>query len=244
MIDKDSPIPIYYQLEVRIRQLIETNELKPGDLLPSEREFTEKYNISRMTVRQAINNLASEGLLYRQKGKGTFVAENKFEQDLSGLTSFSEDMKSRGLIPSNKLISFKTISGNTELASILKLNAADTIYEIKRIRLANDEPVALETVYTPKKLVGEMTEQDVTTSFYHYLENKLQLQIGYGTQSIEAVLATDNEINHLRIKEGNPILLMKRTSYLQEDLETPVEYVKSAYRADKYIFHLQMKRES
>lgn len=244
MIDKDSPIPIYYQLEERIRQLIETNELKPGDVLPSERAFTEKYNISRMTVRQAINNLVSEGLLYRQKGKGTFVAAKKFEQDLSGLTSFSEDMKSRGLTPSNKLLSFKTISGNTQLSTILKLNAADTIYEIKRIRLANDEPVALETVYTPKKIVGEMMEQDVTTSFYHHLENKLQLQIGYGTQSIEAALCNDDEIKHLQIKAGYPILLMKRISYLRDDSETPVEYVKSAYRADKYSFHLQMKRES
>ncbi len=97
MIDKNSPIPIYYQLELQIRQFIESEQLQPGDILPSEREFTEKYNISRMTVRQAINNLVSEGLLYRQKGKGTFIAEQKFEQDLSGLTSFSEDMKNPGL---------------------------------------------------------------------------------------------------------------------------------------------------
>ncbi|MFD1606175.1 GntR family transcriptional regulator [Oceanobacillus luteolus] len=241
MIDKNSPIPIYYQLELQIRQFIESEQLQPGDILPSEREFTEKYNISRMTVRQAINNLVSEGLLYRQKGKGTFIAEQKFEQDLSGLTSFSEDMKNRGFTPSNKLLHFQTITGNEQIAAILKISEEDAVYEIKRIRMANDEPVALETVYTPQRIVEDMTEQDISTSFYQHLENNLQLQIAYGKQSIEAALANEEEIKQLRIKKGNPILLMKRTSFLQDD--TPIEYVKSAYRADKYKFNLQMKRE-
>ncbi len=107
--------------------------------------------------------------------------------------------------------------------------------------MANDEPVALETVYTPQRIVGDMTEQDISTSFYQHLENNLQLQIAYGKQSIEAALANEEEIKQLRIKKGNPILLMKRTSFLQDD--TPIEYVKSAYRADKYKFNLQMKRE-
>lgn len=241
MIDKNSPIPIYYQLEVEIRQWIETEQLQPGDVLPSEREFTEKYNISRMTVRQAINNLVNEGLLYRLKGKGTFVADKKFEQDLSGLTSFSEDMKNRGLTPSNEMLSFQLITPIKQVASILELDEAEPVYEIKRIRLANNEPVALETVYTPKKIVGDMTEVDIAASFYQHLENKLRLYIAYGNQSIEAAIANKEEIEHLGIQKGNPVLLMKRTSFLKDDI--PVEYVKSAYRADKYKFNLQMKRE-
>src|SRR5690625_792519 len=104
MIDKNSPLPIYYQLSEQIKRLIETEQLLPGDLLPSEREYAERYNISRMTVRQAISNLVTESLLYRKKGKGTFVAEKKFEQNLQGLTSFSEDMQLRGYTPSNQQI--------------------------------------------------------------------------------------------------------------------------------------------
>ncbi|GAB3062361.1 hypothetical protein GCM10027286_27550 [Virgibacillus ainsalahensis] len=92
MIDKHSPIPIYYQLEEQIKNFIQSENLAPGDILPSEREMSEKYKINRMTVRQAINNLVAQGLVYRQKGRGTFIAEEKFEQDLSGLSSFSEDM--------------------------------------------------------------------------------------------------------------------------------------------------------
>ncbi len=243
MIDKSSPVPIYYQLELKIRQMIESEQLQPGDALPSERQFTEKYNISRMTVRQAINNLVNDGLLYRQKGKGTFVAKKKFEQDLSGLTSFNEDMRNLGLTPSNKVLSFKLISGDKRVIEQLKVSNNEPIYEIKRIRLANDEPVALETVYTPQKIVGKMTEEDIAESFYEHLENNLHLKIAYGKQTIEAALANEQEIKHLRIETGDPVLLMRRTSYLADEPETPVEFVKSTYRADKYKFHLQMKRD-
>ncbi|MBP2076147.1 GntR family transcriptional regulator [Oceanobacillus polygoni] len=243
MIDKNSPIPIYFQLEGEIRNLIQSKQLQPGDLLPSEREYAEKYDISRMTVRQAINNLVTEGLIYRQKGKGTFIAEKKIEQDLSGLSSFSEDMKSRGLTPSNKLLSLNSISPNDKIASILKINLSDTVYEMKRIRLANNEPMALETIYTPKKLVGNIQDADIEHSFYRYLEQELQLEIAFGQQTIESALATKEEIENLKIKKGDPILLMERTTYLKDQLDTPIEYVKSAYRSDKYIFKMQMKRE-
>lgn len=243
MIDKSSPVPIYYQLELKIRQMIESEQLQPGDALPSERQFTEKYNISRMTVRQAINNLVNDGLLYRQKGKGTFVAKKKFEQDLSGLTSFNEDMRNLGFTPSNKVLSFKLISGDKRIIEQLKLSNHEPIYEIKRIRLANDEPVALETIYTPQKIVGNMTEEDIAVSFYEHLEYNLHLKIAYGKQTIEAALANEQEIKHLRIETGDPVLLMRRTSYLADEPETPVEFVKSTYRADKYKFHLQMKRD-
>ncbi|GGB55223.1 UTRA domain-containing protein [Virgibacillus dakarensis] len=242
MIDKNSPLPIYYQIEEEIKRLINTKQLTPGELLPSEREYAEKYNISRMTVRQAINNLAAEGLLYRLKGKGTFVAEKKFEQNLQGLTSFSEDMRARGLTPANQLIGFQLIKADEKIANLLYINMDDLVYEIKRIRLANNTPIALETIYTPQKLVGKLQEKDFTSSFYQFIEEKLRLTIGHSDQIIESVIANDVEIEYLHMKQGDPILLMQRITYLNDDNETPLEYVKSAYRADKYKFKLQMKR--
>ncbi len=241
MIDKNSPIPIYYQLEEEIKQMIE-NELVPGDLLPSEREYAEKYDISRMTVRQAITNLAKEGLLYRQKGRGTFVAEKKIEQDLSFLSSFSEDMKSRGLTPSSKLLRFKVITDKPKIASNLKVKSNEPIYEIKRLRMANNEPIALETIYTPQKLVGTLTDQDITISFYDYIEQKLNKKINYGNQTIEASLANNEESSYLNINKGDPVLVMQRKSYLDND-KKPIEYVKSTYRSDKYKFNMQLKRD-
>lgn len=242
MINKNSPLPIYYQLEEEIRSLIQTEKLKAGELLPSEREYAERYNISRMTVRQAINNLAAEGLLYRQKGRGTFISEKKFEQDLQGLTSFSEDMRQRGLTPSNKLISFQVMEATKRVAETLQLTPDAEVYEIVRIRYANEAPVAVETIYTPKQLVGEMSAQDVEDSFYNYMETKLNHKIAYGDQTIESVLANEFEIENLNVHDGAPVLLMQRTSYLSDEQATPLEYVKSAYRADKYKFKLQMRR--
>lgn len=242
MIDKNSPLPIYYQLGENIKQLIQTGKLLPGDVLPSEREYAEKYNISRMTVRQAISNLATEGLLYRQKGKGTFVAEKKFEQNLQGLTSFSEDMQTRGLTPSNQLISFQLIQADQVIAKSLQLNIDEAVYEIKRIRLANDVPIAVEIIHTPQKVTGDLVEENFTSSFYKFIEDNLRFSIKHGDQVIESALANSFEIQHLNLKKGDPVLLMQRITYLNDEKETPLEYVYSAYRADKYKFKLQMNR--
>ncbi|WP_100010400.1 GntR family transcriptional regulator [Lentibacillus sediminis] len=242
MVNKQSPLPIYYQLAEEIKQLIRSGELAPGDLLPSEREYAEKYNISRMTVRQAINNLVTEGLIYRQKGRGTFIADRKFEQNLAGLTSFSEDMKKRGLTPSSKLLSFQLIEPDEATLENLSLGANEKVYEIVRIRMASDLPVAVETSYIPWKVAGDLQEADWPDSFYQFIEEKLGLTIAYGDQTIEAVLASDFEISHLNIEQGSPVLLMQRITHLHDEPKTPLEYVKSAYRADKYKFRMRMNR--
>ncbi|WP_407272426.1 GntR family transcriptional regulator [Radiobacillus sp. PE A8.2] len=239
MLDKNSPLPIYYQLEEEIRSLIETGKLKTGDLLPSEREYSEQYGISRMTARQAINNLANEGLLIREKGKGTFVAEKKFAQSLKGITSFSEDVKARGLVPSSKIISFEEEPADPLVAEKLSIQTNDPIYKIYRIRLANKEPLALETTYTPKSIVGKLTELNFIDSFYSYIEQTLNLKITHGDQEIESALANESEIDLLKLQEGDPILLIRRTTF---SMETPFEYVRTVYRADKYKYKIQMPR--
>ncbi|SEO57355.1 transcriptional regulator, GntR family [Amphibacillus marinus] len=242
MINKNSPIPIYYQIEEYIKKKIIAEELMPGDALSSEREFAEQFNISRMTVRQAINNMVNDGLLFRQKGRGTFVAEQKIEQDLSSLTSFSEDMRKRNQTPSNQLISIQLINHQPAISEKLRVGSNEPIYEIKRLRLADDEPIALETTYTPEKIVGHIDEKQAEQSFYTYIEEQLQLDISYGLQTIEASIANKDEMKYLKVKKDDPILLMQRTSYLNDPHQTPIEYVKSAYRADKYKFNMKMKR--
>lgn len=121
-IDKQSPIPIYYQIMEQLKSQIKNGELQPDAPLPSEREYSEQFGISRMTVRQALSNLVNEGFLYRQKGRGTFVSRPKMEQTLQGLTSFTEDMKSRGMVPSSKLVDYELIDSTAELAGILIAN--------------------------------------------------------------------------------------------------------------------------
>ncbi|MFB9757390.1 GntR family transcriptional regulator [Ectobacillus funiculus] len=241
MIDKSSPLPIYYQLEEQIKKQIESGELQPGDMLPSEREYAELINISRMTVRQAMNNLVDDGYLYRQKGRGTFVAEKKVEQELGSLTSFTEDMKARGLVPSSKLLSFEIVPAPEKIANQLQIKEYAPVYEIKRIRLADQVPMALEIVYASANLIKGLTEEKVNHSLYQYIEEQLHLKIGHAAQSVEASIASETEGEHLNIRKGSPILLLQRNTYLEDG--TPLEFVKSSYRADRYTFTIHIKRQ-
>lgn len=214
--------------------------LNPGDPISSEREFSEKYDISRMTVRQAINNLVNEGILVRKRGKGTFVAEQKVEQPLSGLTSFSEDMRSRGLKPLTKILSFQQISSDKNIAAKLKIAEGVPVYEVSRLRLADESPMALEISYLPANIITDLTEDTVYASLYEYIENELNLQISHATQTLESSLAQKSECSILQIEEGDPVLLIERFSYLQNG--EAFEYVKSIYRGDRYKFVIDMKR--
>src|SRR5690625_3562970 len=200
MIDKNSPIPIYHQLEENIKSLIKNGNLKPGDIIPSEREYAEKYEISRMTVRQAISNLVNERLLYRIKGRGTFVMEKKIEQNLQGLTSFTEDMRARGMQTSNQLLSFKIIPANKSLADDLGISEHGPVYEIKRVRLADQIPMALEKTYISANLVKGLTEEVVQDSLYKYIEDTLRLKISGAFQLMEAAVANEEEVKYLEIR--------------------------------------------
>ncbi|SMO52345.1 phosphonate metabolism transcriptional regulator PhnF [Melghirimyces algeriensis] len=240
MINKNSPLPIYAQLEEQIREQIESGILGPGDTLPSEREFCERHGISRMTVRQAINNLAKAGYLRREKGRGTFVSERKMEQQLQGLTSFTEDMKARGRKPSSKLLHFEIVPAVESIAQTLSIPKHDPVYHIKRIRMADGEPMALETTHIPANLVPGLTPEIATGSIYNYLEEHLSIAIDYSNQVIESVTASETESHYLDIPSGSPILLMQRDTFLKDG--TPVETVKSAYRADRYKFVTVIRR--
>lgn len=240
MIDKNSPLPIYFQIEEQIKRQIENGEFQAHDALPSEREYAEQFEISRMTVRQAINNLVNDGYLYRQKGRGTFVADKKLEQQLNGLTSFTEDMKARGLNPSSKLLSFEIIPADKKIASELHISLYAPVYEIKRIRLADDVPMALETVYMSANLIKGLTEDIINLSLYQYVENYVKLKIDYASQTLESAIASELEVTHLAIPKNSPILFIQRNTFLIAG--TPLEYVKSAYRADRYKFTINISR--
>lgn len=240
MINKKSPIPLYYQLQEHIKELIEKGELKPGDTIPPEREYSQKFQISRMTARQALSHLVNDGYLHRIQGKGTFVSERKIVQPLHQLRSFSEDMIARGLTPGSQLISFEIIPATSQIASQLDIQEYGPVYEIKRIRLADDLPMAFESSYIPANRVKGLTEQIVKKSVYLFMEEHLNFRIDHASQEIESSIANQIEAKFLKIKKGSPIMLIQQTTFLQD--ETPVEFVKSSYRADRYKFIIQMKR--
>ncbi|MEH7223991.1 GntR family transcriptional regulator [Bacillus sp. JJ1566] len=239
MIKKNSPVPIYFQIEQQVREKIEKKELKPGDMIPSEREFAEKYQISRMTVRQAINNLVNEGYLQRVRGKGTFVAVKKFEKNVQKLTGFSEDMRSRGLEPETRVLSFIVIEADSLIASRLKVEEKAKVYQIERLRLADKEPIAYEVFYMSADLVPDLTWEEAERSIFKHVEEK-GLYIVSGVQEVEAITAHKREASILGIKVGAPILYIQQVSQLEE--QQPLEYVKSYYRADRYKYKVEMVR--
>lgn len=195
MIDKNSPVPIYFQIEEIIKSTVETGKLKYGDIIPSEREYAEEFKVSRMTVRQAISNLVNKGLLSRIRGKGTFVAERKIEQALQGLTSFTEDMKARGMEPSSKLISFSIIPSDQQISSLLGIGEHGAVYEIKRIRFADEMPMAIESTYVSANLVKGLTEEIAEKSLYQFIEKTAKLRIASASQVIESSIADKKKQN-------------------------------------------------
>lgn len=242
MVDKKSPLPIYFQLEEEIKKRIENKELVPGDMIPSEREYAEQHEISRMTVRQAINDLVNEGYLYRKKGTGTFVARKKVEQSLHRVTSFTENMKARGMKPSSRLVRFEVTVASEKTARELNISESDPVYEIQRVRLADGLPMALETNTIPVNLVPGLTEEHVSGSLYHYIEERLPSRIDFARQAIESSIVRESEREFLGISKGSPVLLIRQNTYLADG--TPFELVKSAYRADRYKFIIDTHRIS
>ena len=240
MIDKKSPVPIYHQLEELIKRQIDSGQLKPNQAIPSEREYSEQFQISRMTVRQALTNLVNEGLLYRKKGTGTFISERKVEQVLQGLSSFSEEMMERGLTPSSAILSYEIVPASSTVAQKLKIELESPVLQIERIRFADDVPMAIETAYMPKHLAEGFSEELAKDSIYQFIKEKLSLEIDEAYQEMEAVIASEHEAKSLQIKKGSPILKITQVTYLED--HTPFEYVKSSFRADRYRFKLQLKR--
>ena len=242
VLNKTSHIPIYIQIEEMIKQQIADGKYRQGEMIPSEREFAEMYQVSRMTVRQAITNLVGIGQLYREKGKGTFVSTEKLEQSLNSLTSFTEDMLARGLVPSSEVLSFDVLIPPKEIMKELQLAEGEKVYLITRIRNADNIPMALERTYIPVELFPNLKEQQLEQSLYQIIEQYYGTKISHADQHIEARLVSNSDRKFLQLAENSVVLVMQRKSYLLD--QRPVEFVRSMYRADRYKFHNRIERRS
>lgn len=241
MIDRQSPVPVYYQIEQYIEEWIKEKNLQPGDRVPSEREWIEKFNVSRMTIRQAVMDLVNAGVLVRLKGKGTFVSEQyKIEKALNRLNGFTEDMLNRGMKPDSELLDFRKMIPPDRVAEKLSLSPDQQVFAIKRIRSADQRPMAIETTFIPVTLVPELTARSMGTSLYDYIEKKCRRSINHAVQSLEAALLTSEEARLLDVSKGSPVLIIERIGYFESG--EAFEWTKSLYRADRYKFVVQLPR--
>lgn len=237
-IDKQSHIPIYRQIQAQFKQLILDGQFEPKDVLPSETELSRRYGVSVMTVRQAMNELVNEGLIYREQGRGTFVARQPMVHPLQRMESFTEDITARGLTPSAQVLAFEHVPAPKEIALALELEPAHEVLRIKRLRLANDRPVGIHDSYL-RGVYFDQTTLEKYGSLYALLEDQ-GLVLAEGEEVLEAVAANQETSELLNVPPGSPLLLVSRTVYLESG--QPIEFVRATYRADLYRYAIQLKR--
>jgi GntR family transcriptional regulator len=241
---REAPDPLYIQLKDSLAAEIHAGSYRAHQRLPSERELSEDFNVSRMTVRQALLELARDGFIYTRVGKGTFVAETKIDQQLRALTGFTQDVQARGGRPASRVLEAKVIPANPEIATALYIPPNAAVIKLARLRLADNLPLALETAYLPFSLCPNLLSHDFSTeSLYAVLESENGLTLLGADQSIEAGLAESRELELLELVAPAAVLRIQRTTFTGHGM--PVEYVLSTYRGDRYKFRstLQAGRE-
>lgn len=236
MVDKSSATPIYVQIEEAIKEKIRNKEYLPGEELPTERELTELFGVSRMTIRQAISNLVHKGVLYKIPAKGTFVSKEVIEKKLE-IESFSEDMKKRGLMPGSIVIEFEKIIPDCEVKEKLNLSDNDKVYVLNRLRLANNEPMAIEYCYLPEKFFPNITKYNmVNCSLYTIMKEEYNIHFNYMKQNVRAASLSKKDAEMLLGKSKGVGLFSERMMYNIEGI--PIEYTKTIYNADRYTFNM------
>lgn len=239
---KGGPVPRYYQLKEFIRERIRNGEWAPGMPIPSERELCQRNGISRMTARQAVTELVNEGLLYREQGKGTFVGQAKIPQQLISLTGFTEDMQSREQRPGARVLDAEMWHADVETAERLRIKLGQPVYRLRRLRLSDTEPLAIEDVCVCFIGCERLLERDFEhDSLYRILIERFDIPPVAAEQEIEAGLADSDEASLLEIAPGSPVLRTRRVTTTRRG--HPIEFAQSVYRGDKYRFYTRLTRD-
>lgn len=230
--------PKFYRLKQHLEDL--TNTLAPGSPVPPERTLATSFGTSRTTVRQAVHALVIEGRLERIQGKGTFVAHPKVAQPLT-LTSYTEDMRARGIEPSSQLLSVEIIDADLDLSARLNVALGTAVIAIERLRLANGEPMAVERSHLVHGQFPDLRAHlERHGSLYVALRDEYGVSPHSAEQTIETSLATPTESAHLGIDTDVPVLLLSRNTY--DESGEPFEWVRAVYRGDRYTFVAHLTR--
>lgn len=235
--------PIYIQIKDLIYQKIQSGEYEYGSKLPSERELSELYSISRMTARSALSELVNEGIANRTRGKGTFVSYPMIERDLVKLSGFSQMLKEKKIVPRNKLIKINMIEADKFIASMLNTTIGSKIYEIIRVRYGNEAALALEYSYLQENLFPNLLLYDFEReSLYNILEENYNCKLKYAKQWISLYKTNAFESELLDIKEDTTVFLFQSITYDEND--NPLEVTKSLNRGDRCTFYTELWRNN
>jgi GntR family transcriptional regulator len=226
-LDKNSHEPLYRQLAKLLVSQIQSGDYKAGHRLPSERELSELHKVSRITARQAIDLLFEDGLIFREQGRGTFVAEPRVRH-LQGLTSFTEDMQARGFTPHSRILTQEVLEADQELQSSLRLSAGQRVLHLVRLRMAEDRPIALQASYINLSLcLGLENETFEDQSLFALLRSKYYLYPIWTEIDVQAVSANKEESQLLEVRPNDPLLVIRGKTFT--DSFEPIETVRTTY---------------
>ena len=227
------------QAQVRDRVLELIGGMAVGEAIPAERRLAVELGVSRPTLRAAIDQLVRDGLLLRRHGKGTFVSEPKIALPLA-MTSFSEDMQRRGMRPGSRILAFEGITAGAKLGHRLRVSPGEALWAIRRLRLADEETMAIELLHVPRRLLPDLRRDQLEgTSFYELLASH-GIAVASGIQTIEPTVTSDEEARILGVPVHSPAFLFERVSESQDG--EPVEFVRSVYRGDRYRLITELRR--
>ena len=241
-LDTRTRLPFYAQIAERLRARVQSGEWLPRQQIPTEVDLCALYQVSRITVRRAIAELVQEGYLVRYAGRGTFVAEPRLEQRISRLTSFTQEMEARGKRSGAQVLQFEVVAPPPSLPWAIARYDGDKAILLRRLRLADDEPLALENSYLHWELCAPLLDVDLhNQSLYSLLIQKCRIIPARAVQRWTAIACPKDEARLLGIARGQPVLHIYRTTFSQDD--QPFEWVESFYRGDKYSFQAEMQAE-
>lgn len=236
--------PLHKQISDWLKREIESGALEADEKLPSENELKKKFDVSRVTVRRALQTLENEQLIYRCQGLGSFVTDQRTHQAFTLLHDFKEELAGTGLTASSKVLSFgpENLDDRKDILSYLGIENKTTAVKLERIRMGNDEPIAYDTTWLPV-FYGQLIESHdlESTTIFEILEEKYDIPIEKGCYRIEAAIADEQMSDALQIEKGAPILQINRISYTIGD--KPVYFQKRYYRNDKMVFELLAERK-
>lgn len=232
-------LPLYAQLKETLIAAITCGDLAPGDQIPSQRELCAQHEMSHMTVRRAINELINEGVIYSIPGKGIYVAEKKQVAEAGPLFGFTEDMALRGMEASSRVLAAEIVSASTVVAQALSVPPGTPLVYLRRLRLANGEPMALQTNYLVHALCPGLLDHDLErASLYAVVRNVYDLRLASGIVAVEAVPADEERAGLLGLTLPAALLITEQTTFL--DTGQAFEFVRSAYRGDRHRMQLEV----
>jgi len=239
-LDKNLAMPLYHQLQRHLQAEIESGKWHADEQLPNEAKLAERFGVSKITVRQALQELVELGYVRREQGRGTFVTRRKFDEGPRELTSFTEEMRRHSLVASSRLLSQTVVDADARVAHALGMAARSPVYVLKRVRLSAGKPVSVQTAHIPAELVPGLA-MDEAASLYDILQARYDLYPARARETYTAAAADQAVAELLEIPTASPVFAVERITMSLNEL--PFEFVQSIVRGDRYSIVLELVKD-